>query len=285
MRNRRPARCLLYPFLLLAFVAGCQSFHSYRPVAVQVRDADTHQPIPDAEVRIWYPMTVPSTAPYDSCGLTGEDGIARLRAAPYGDASIVMEANAKGYLYEAKDIAVADVQAIAPAHWFEAVEQRPVSFVLEMYTGPRPTVELVVPTGYRGLVKVEVQAQESVPCPPGQRSFSYAVPPSGEIAVVGPLLLRHAVPAEFRARHADGAPLSPEAKGAAPGFWWLRSEGRWECFLVGTRGEYDDYRRFDQHSGAGERRSSGGAAGAGRSRHGHKGGPPPADAGPGGTGW
>jgi hypothetical protein len=285
MRNRRPARCLIYLFLLLALAPGCQALHQYRPVAVLVRDANTHQPIPDAEVRVWYPMTQPATAPYDSCGVTGEDGVARLRAAPYGDASIVLEANAKGYLYEAKDIPVAAVQAIPQGHWFEAVEQRPVSFVLEMYTGPRPTVELVVPAGYRGLVKVAVQTEESVSGAPGQRSFSYTVPPSGEVEVVGPPLLRHAVPAEFRARYADGATLSPEAKGTEAGFWWLRSEGRWECFLVGTRGEYDDYRRFDRQSGAGERRSGGGGAGQGRGRRGHKGGQPSSDSGSGGTGW
>src|SRR5262249_35647654 len=163
----RPIRSLLFPFFLLALAAGCQSFHSYRPVVVQVRDGETRQPIADAEVRIWYPMTVGSIAPYDSSGLTGADGVVRLRAAPYADACVVLDANAKGSLYETRDIPVAAVQAIPPPGWFEAVEQRPVSFVLDLYPGPRPTVELVVPAGYRGLVKVEVRPREDVPCPPG----------------------------------------------------------------------------------------------------------------------
>ena len=55
----------------------------------------------------------------------------------------------------------------------KACEKRPVSFVLELYTAdPAPSVELVVPTGYRGVVDVDVQARENIRCQPGQRCCS-----------------------------------------------------------------------------------------------------------------
>jgi hypothetical protein len=88
MRNPRLTRPLLFA-ALLAVAPGCQAFHSYRPVPVLVRDAESKQPIPGAHVRISYPLMEPAYAPpADSSGPTGADGVARLRAAPYGEAGI-----------------------------------------------------------------------------------------------------------------------------------------------------------------------------------------------------
>src|SRR5580704_490058 len=155
MGNRRPA-CLI---LVLAFAPGCQVFHPYRPVPVLVRDAETKEPIPGAEVRITYPFTDPELAPWDSVGRSADDGIARLRAAPYGT-GILMEVTAPGRLSEHKDLSADAVGAIEPAGWFESTDRRPASQVIELYAEPRPTVELVVPAGYRGLVRAEIRVQD-----------------------------------------------------------------------------------------------------------------------------
>jgi hypothetical protein len=283
MRDRRLARWLICPALLLATAPGCQALHRYRPVAVLARDAETQKPIPGAEVSISYPLTPPTRAPWDSCGTAGDDGIARLRAAPSGDAGILVRLTAPGYLSEEKNLSVEAVQAIEPAHLFEATDRRPVTFVLDLYPEPGPTVELVVPTGYRGLVKAEVRVQDDAPCPPGQRCFSCVVPASGVVQVTGPPLLRRVYGTDFRARTADGAPLSPRPTGSDVGLWWLKCEGSSQWFLVGTQGEYDSLRRSGPAEGAAESRSPGGK-GEGRGRRNRRGNQPPADAGPVGTG-
>jgi hypothetical protein len=238
MENRRLAWWRIgVAFLLLG--AGCQSMYCYRPVAIQARDAETKQPIPGADIHIAYPYAPASKSPYESSGTTGPDGVAQLRAAPYGETGVRLEATATGYLSEQKFLPVEAVAAVEPAHFFEKVEDRPVSFVIELYSGATPTVELVVPTGYHGVVKVAVEARDDIPCPPGQRSFRYEVPWSGEVQVIGPSLLSRVVSSDFHAHYADGTPLSPRAKDTEVGWWWLKYDGRCHHFLVGTLSEYN----------------------------------------------
>jgi hypothetical protein len=279
MHMRRLARCVLISVLALAVAPGCEALHQYRPVAVLARDAETKQPIPGAEVRITYPLSQSSWAPLECSRTTGNDGIARLQAAPYGDAGILLEGAAKGYVPEERNLAAEEVQAIKPTHLFEAVDRRPVDFVVELYAEPRPTVELVIPTGYRGQVAAEVQIQDGGPWPRGQRDFSYVVPAGGgPVPVIGPPVLRHVFPLDFRGKYADGTPLSAEAKEQEIGFWWLRTEGRYQYFLVGTRRDYDDYRHASQDEKR-ERHSEGGGRGEGRGRRGHRGNQSTPDAG------
>jgi hypothetical protein len=142
---------------------------------------------------------------------------------------------------------------------------------LELYAEPRPTVELIVPTGYHGLVKAEIQVQDDLIYPAGQRCFRYAVPASGVVPVTVPPLLRMVFPPDFHARYADGTALTNEAKGAEIGFWWVNREGNIQCFLVGTLSEYDAVRRSYRDE-PGKRQASGGSGkGGGRGggrRHG-----------------
>ncbi len=243
MRNRRPARCLFCALVLAALGSGCQAFHRYRPVVIETRDAETKKPIPGASVHISYPLTSPELAPWDSTGTTGEDGTVRLRAAPYGDLGIRVETTAKGYMFEQKGMASEDVDAIQPVPLFGAAESRPVSLVVEMYAGPDPTVQLVVPMGYRGPIRAEVQTRADATGPPGQRCFTYAVSSTGTVQVCGPPLLRRVVAPDFRARYADGTPLNRQGPDGEPRLWWAQSEGRYHYFLVGTRLEFDNSRR------------------------------------------
>jgi hypothetical protein len=236
------ARRLVYPALLLAVAVGCQAVHRYRPVSVLVKDADTGEPVCGAEVRVSYPHTDSPLAPPDTSETTGADGVARLRAAPYGDTGINVEATAKGYLAEETFLSVKAVESIEPAPLLGADQRRDVSLVLALHAGPRPTVELVVPTGYRGVVRAELHVEEGAPCPPGQRRFSVAVPPSGVVQVTGPALLRRVDSPDFRARYADGALLSRDAKESEIGLWGLGFDRNTWTFLVGTRAEYTIYR-------------------------------------------
>jgi len=166
---------------------------------------------------------------------------------------------------EEKYLSVEAVRAVKPARLFEDVDRRPPSFVLEMYAEPSPTVELVVPTGYHGVIEAEV-----APRTPGQRCFSYVVSPTGAVQVIGPPLLRRVLPAMFTARYADGTPLSRNPQDTEIGFWWLKHDGRSDSFLVGTKSEWKRSRPSDE----GATRSHGhsdGQSGGGPGRRGRKG--------------
>jgi hypothetical protein len=243
MRSGRPACGLLGLWVLVLIGPGCEALHSYRPVGVLVRDIETKQPILGASVRIAYPLTRPSLAPYDSCGKTGEDGVARLRAAPYGEYGIQVGVTAPGYMPESPEFTVAAVRHIEPAHWFEATEHRPADFVVDLYAEPRFSVELIVPAGYRGLIRATVEVQAEVPCAPGQRCFRYEVPPSGVVLVAGPAVLGRVLPAAYRACFADGTPLGEAISAVQVGFRWLKAEGNTQYFVVGTQSDYERFTR------------------------------------------
>jgi hypothetical protein len=266
MKKRRLACCLVHTAFLLS---GCQALHVYRPVSIQVRDAETKKPIPGAEVRLSYPLAQSSLAPWEPVGTTGSDGITRLRAAPYGEIGVLLDVSLPGYMSEQKSYPVEAVQAIKPAGFFESTDQRSVNFVIDLYAEPFPGVELVLPDGYRGTVKVTVKVRDDMACPPGQRLFSYVVPPSGIVQVTGPPLLRRVYSPDFHARYANGTVLNRQPQDDEIGFWSLDSEGENENFLVGTRAEYAALRRAEQHESGGHNRSSGGkGGGGGRGRRG-----------------
>ena len=243
MRNIRPARYLLYPICLLVCTSGCQVLYRYRPVVVQVRDAETKKPIANADVHLCYPLTRDSLAPYDSSDLTGEDGIAHLRAAPYGDFGVRIDASAPGYMSEQLNLSTETVSQVEPPHPFEKVEQRRAEFVVEMFAEPHFSVELVVPNGYRGLIKAEVQVQENAAAQPGQRCFRFDVTNASTVLVKGPKVMGRVYPSDYRACYADGTPVGTEMTLTKVGFRWLRGEGNEQYFVVGTKPEYDVYRR------------------------------------------
>jgi hypothetical protein len=280
MWNHRSVRCLLYPVCLLALASGCEALHGYRPVAVLVRDAETKKPIAATEVRISYPCATGTFVPQDSTGTTGDDGIARLRAAPYGELALRLDGTAKGYLSDGINLPLEGIKAIETAHWGEKVEQRPVNFVLELYAEPGPTVELVVPVGYHGLVKADVLVGEDAPCPSGQRCFSSAVPPSGVVQVALPSWCRRFGQPDFVLKSADGALLGNQPRPTEVGSWWLKRDGTTHVFLIGTQWELDAYRREAAREAGESLFSVGGKSG---SRHHRRGEQSPANAGPAGT--
>jgi hypothetical protein len=257
MRSRRLVRALAGCLLLLAAVPGCQIFYQYRPVPVLIRDAETKKPIASADVHISYPLSRPEESPWESSGVTSADGIARLRAAPYGLAGVLVDATAPGYMSEEKSVTVDAVKAIKPGGWFESTDRRPASLVVEMYAEPRPTIELIVPVGYRGTIKAEVDTDEGATFPAGQRNFSFQVSDSGTVQVAGSPLLRRVPAVTFRAKYADGTPLSRHVEDPQVGFFWLRTEGDTHYYLVGTHTEYEAAGHFSHGRDSGGSESSG----------------------------
>ncbi len=236
---RGPHGCWLLGTLLLAAGPGCLSLHRYRPVSVLVRDAETKKPLAAADLHVSYPLTRASLSPTESTAATGDDGIAHLSVAAT-DTGLSIEAAARGYLPEVLNVTGEAASRIEPAHLFEDTDRRPATFVLEMYAGPRPTVELILPDAFRGVVKAEVQVQDDAPLPPGQRSFRFRVNETGEVQVVGPAMLRRVYPPDYRARRTDGTVVSQEAGPDEVGLRPLKSEGNMQYFVVGTRAEYEE---------------------------------------------
>jgi hypothetical protein len=239
-------------------LAGCHGLQPTAPVKVVVRDAETRMPIPGAEVALVYPADGPASK-QNSSGRTGPDGIVQVQAVAGEEAPPRIKLSAENYLAEQKGLPGEAIRGLKETHLFSRAPREPVEVVYDLYSGPEPTVELVVPTGYRGVVKAEVRVKEEVVYPHGQRKFTYTVPPSGIVEVAGPAILLHGKGPAYQARYADGTPLPIDARELEVGLRWLRSEGRNEVFVVGTRSEWEAQRRASDKgwSGGGHRRGGG----------------------------
>ena len=196
---------------------------------------ETQAPIAGARVRI-HPMD--GHLPGPDNGTTGDDGIVRVMANAHDERAIGVEATANGYLMAETFIPAQTVKAIAPSPLLTKDKTREVAFYVDLYAGPRPTVELVVPAGFRGIVKAEVAIAQDVPCPAGQRLFRFPVAADGSVRIAGPTLAERVDATDFHIRFADETPLSPKAHDTELGYWWLRHEENCNYFLVGDKADY-----------------------------------------------
>jgi hypothetical protein len=218
---------------ILIMASGCQLLYDYKPVTVVVRDAETKKPIVGAEVGIYYLTMLDPFAPFPSVGKTGQDGVVHLRVAAH-DCPIVMRTVADGYV-QGRD-----------RFWGDEVHQRGASAngqpdeVVELYSGPGATVELIVPDGFRGLLIADMGITQPGLCLPGQRSFSFNVQPNGLAKINGPPeLLWDDVMVDYGARFANGGKLESHPNDAAVGFRWLTIAGHTWFFVVGTMKDYE----------------------------------------------
>lgn len=255
-------------------IVGCEALTSYRPLPVLVQDAETLKPIAGAEVQVAYARTEDCQPPPICRAKTSGDGIARLQTVPYGSSGPVVQVSAAGYMGESKYLTAEAIQAIEPVHHNDKADQRPIAMVVKLFADPEPTVELVLPNGYRGLVKAEVAIQADASFPPGQRCFRFEVPESGVVQVAGPCLLQRVFGTDFRARYADGTALVWQPQDSTVGWWWMKHDNNTQVFLVGTEMDFR-YRCNDMQQEEGPARRSSGGQGSG-GRHRRHGNPSPA---------
>jgi hypothetical protein len=235
---RRPA---LFVIASLTMLSGCQLFHSYKPVTVLVRDAETKEPIAGAGVSVFYNYMLDPFAPSTAPATTGSDGLVHLRVAPYG-LLITMRAEAEGYAMQDVLLAAQSICEITSPG-----KKGQPDFVFDLYSVPRATVDLVVPNDFKGLLSVEMQAIDSDECVAGQRVFSVCVPANGLAVVKGPaqlLLPRFYVLPDFDARFADGTPLHSVPDKTSKGLSWLTCTAKAHFFAVGTQQDADDAKRI-----------------------------------------
>jgi hypothetical protein len=220
-------------------------FNGDQSLTVLVRDAETKKPISTAEVYLCQRLKGDEIAPCRSREFTQADGIARLRKEPTGESGIQVQAVAQGYLPETQN-----VSAELANGWRHPVgkndkpsEQRAPDLILETYAEPNFSVEFVLPPGYRGLVKAEIQIQDNRPLTPGQRCFCFPVSATGDVLVTGPSVLQRVAPPEFRARYGNGQMLTTTMDVEKIGFRWLKGSGNHHYFVVGNQLDYEALHR------------------------------------------
>jgi hypothetical protein len=250
--------------LLLSLACGCHLFCRDRPVTVLAKDAETGKSLPGAEVSLTYARANVTLDQAAAAAKTGTDGLGRVSVTP-DELGVTVGVSAADYLPEQQYLSGKQIEAIRPASLFFAEEASgQPTVVLALYAGPQPTVELIVPDGYRGPVKAELDAKDDAPPAPGQRRFTAVVPPSGEVRISGPAVVRHIGTPDFTARYAGGTPLPRSVKDGTVGLWWLKSDGPKHTFLVGTKAEYDSYRPSPGDGAGAADKSSRGGGGRGR---------------------
>jgi hypothetical protein len=259
---RRTVRCGIALALAAVALPGCHSFS--RPVSILVRDAETKAPVPGAQVSISDTIAHP---PRVTVRHTGDGGIAHVKVTPFAEFAYAVEATAPGYLPSQKDLPVEDVRKIS-ASPFTSHDLDSPTLVVDVFQGPRPTIELTVPTGYRGLLRVELRTDENVSYTPGQRLFRYDVPSTGVVQIVGPPVLLHGLTPDIRVKYPDGTELSREAKDSDVGLRWV-SGGNSPVFVIGTKSEGDEARKALEKD---EPRGHGGRGSGTRGGGGHHGG-------------
>ncbi len=180
MRQRRTFRGLLGPALLVCLVPGCLSLHSERPVKVLVRDAETKEPIKEAEVRLTY-RTRAAEASTPTTEKTKTDGIARMTTTPNGKDALIIQASTRHTSSHGVEDPTAVERSNRPVG--SRRPSRSVTFIMDVYRGPPFAVDLTIPTGLRGLIKAELQIQDDANCTLGQRNFQFLVEPTGSVMI------------------------------------------------------------------------------------------------------
>lgn len=242
--------------------------HPATPVAVTVRDAETNTPVPGAEVVLLYPNSDPGTKPRELGGTTNVTGIAQIRGVTSDDGLPQVRITAPGYILEQRGLPGDTLHTIKAnnSFWAFTSHQDPVELALFVYHGPVAAIELTVPIGYRGLIKADVRIREDIVYPRDQRIFAGTVV-DGAVQVDGSPLLRSEYKPVFRARYADDTPVPMSVQDNEVGFRWLRTEGRTELFVIGTRAELEGFRRATDKaptSDSGGKKSGGSGGGGGK---------------------
>jgi hypothetical protein len=218
-------------------------FQPERLAVVQVRDIETKRPVADAEILLVNSFETSPLHKASSFARTGPEGNARCRLDASTEFGPEAEVSAKGYLPGKISISPEEIRKLKPAALFEKPERHSPDFVVELYSEPGFSVELVLPDGYRGVVKVEVGYRDDQACPPGMRNFRYGISPSGEAHLTEPDLLKRVLPPSYQASYVNGTKLTAEMGISKVGFRWLKQEDNCHYFVVGTQYEYDSFCR------------------------------------------
>ena len=208
----------------------------------RVVDAETLEPVPGAVVEVQTDLGDWRT-PHVARGRTNVGGRVAIRGVTSDPGPPYAAASAAGYL-SSDSVPVRDGDR---------------ETTLKIYRAPAAMAGLIVPTGYHGVLRVDVTettvaADASTPAsfPKGQRVFWTQVVPGDQAAtrfIPPPRLGASLSVSDVKvARFADSTPL-PVAADAAPrpgvALWWLATQGEppfLRVFYVGTHADAADVR-------------------------------------------
>ena len=214
-------------------LAGCGLFRTYRPLTVQVIDGETRQPLAGAEVSVSYPNMLDFTAPIPRSGKTDETGTVAIPVAEYH--STQLSGALAGY-YQLHPYRVST----------ESVTREPmrqISPIIELWKSPAPKIEVIVPDGYRGPVKVVYETTPPETYELGRRMFTFRADRSGCVTVSGPAFLNGFL-TDVTARHESGGVI-PSPSASRPeevAFRWVDCDQlpdghQSQLFVVGTEAD------------------------------------------------
>jgi hypothetical protein len=222
--------------LTAASLAGCMTYRP-RDVIVAVRDAETKAPISGAIVQV----SMPHTGEDGKSETTLPNGMARVVFTPTAGEPVMVEATAAGYVTDSTVAGEPTVAAVASYPIVGPALPHKPDFTLELYAGPKFAIELVLPAGYRGLVRTSFDFREDFAIPKGQRLFSFDVNAKGEVTGAGPAVLKKVAATDYRARENGAQAPADDPNGLA--LRWLKSEDGKDVFYFGTKAEFDQYRK------------------------------------------
>jgi hypothetical protein len=189
--------------------AGCGLSHEYRPMRVLVRDAETKEPVPGAEVEGWYFTMLDVFGPFRPEGVTDANGVTTLWVGP--DRGFTLRVDEPGYLMTDADKDHRYFLTL-PKKGGPNDDPRRIDHVIDLPPSPKPTFVVVVPKGYRGLLRVRFEPTEDASFTP-QRTYIVRADQDGRVVVRVPksvYLTEHG--REIAARERDGAKVPWDAR-------------------------------------------------------------------------
>jgi len=238
---------------MVAFLAacvnlgGCVAIYTHDTVHTSVRDAETDVPIANATVQVISLRTYWCiNPPSDVTVQTDNNGAASPRVANWDNQE--WDVAADGYL--------PDQRCIFDDHARQRIDFR-------LVRGPKPHVTIIVPDGYRGLVKID---WHHVPTEPpegiGTREFTYRMSPTGHVRINVTPVLNVVNDYEIEMAYENGKPIEhfdwvsgPDDSVDRLGFILVASVNEHWVYIVGMKQEMNNlYARIYGPSGYSEGR-------------------------------
>lgn len=227
---------LIVLVLFVPFWCGCIKFYSQEQYQFKVVDAEQNKPVEGAIVSVAYIFKEPVlNAPKPAEVVTDQSGLAELKVADY---KAHLRARAEGYI---------------PLRWLRFRKDSPAQHnfkiqndsevIVSIYKEPKPTIEIVVPDGYRGPVALEFLASDKpAQVKAGQRFFSYNTSPKGYVQIQHSPLFDSC---KIIARYENGNPVPRPSRSRPEQISFLRvyTRDQKRLYLIGTFKEEDELKR------------------------------------------
>lgn len=169
---------------IVLWCSGC-TFYQPRPVTFAVRDGDTGLPIPEASVEATYRTMIDFGLPFASfgprTGKTDSNGDLTLFLDPT-KSSFYLRVYATDYQnpnWQGSSIESPSWHGLKPRGWLSFSDV----YQVQLFRGPMPEADIVLPTDYRGIVVVKFSPESSPPSVPGQRKFTYPASSQGRVEI------------------------------------------------------------------------------------------------------